>query len=1077
MNHQDILRDCATLRARKSLETIFHLTCLHGEADAAMWLEGDEIRTLSFAEYEKMTDDYAAYLESALDGFDRCAIMMDTCKEWFPTFWGLVRAGKNAVLLPADLSEEMTAYMLGEAGCHAVITGGKRTLPEGTRQISAAELFACPRVNGFEVKKWGEWVAMCTSGSTGTSRIFTYNGEALANQVLGSELIYQENHRLIDNVSRRTLAFLPYHHVLGFVANLLWCSFLGYTTVYLKDRMPQTILHTCQVCEVGQVISVPILANNIVATMKKRAAAMPEEQRAAFMKGLEMSKVRQAEDPEAGLKLAREVLFPQVQRQLFGTHVDSIVLGGGHTPPETLEFLNAIGYYTICGFGMTETAVTSFETSMNWDERVSGSVGKPLSNLEYRVKPNGADPDTGEMFIRGESIHTGRLVGGKLLPPDTEDGWIATGDVVHQEENGHIRIVGRTKDVIVNESGENVYPDELEERFAALTGVKQFSILGTPKQGLYEDITLVACVDSTEEEAMEKLAAQVRKINATLPVLKKLTRAVAMTTPLPMVNGIKVKRLALKKMIADVQMQLTELALTGTARSAEATAPAIGGMEELRREIHELAAKTLEIDPAALRNDASLVEEMGGDSLQILALSMKAEERFGVLIESEEYARCTTVNDLAELIWEKRHGTEKNTAERREMKPVTRFEDAPEYLNFKARQESLTMSGADDPYFVCHESPLLDKSMMAGQEVLNFGSYNYVGMSGRKEVSDGAKAAIDKYGTSASGSRLLAGEKKLHQELEKEIADWKHTESAVVCVGGHSTNVTFVGNFCGPNDLILYDALAHNSIEQGCRLSKSPAKAFPHSDTRALEAILAAQRKYYEKVLIVIEGAYSMDGDIAPVPEFVALKKKYGCFLMVDEAHSACVIGEHGGGVDEYFNLAPDDVDIKMGTLSKGLGTCGGYLAGKACLIEYMKYNMPGFVFSVGVSPALAGGTLAAIRTLRAHPEIVANLHRNIDCFAAECRKRHLDICLAGETAIIPVLVGRDEDAFRLSNEMRRAGVFVPPAVYPAVPRGKARLRFNVISEHTPEQIVRTLDTLQETAARLEIDLPRRDYE
>ena len=383
----------------------------------------------------------------------------------------------------------------------------------------------------------------------------------------------------------------------------------------------------------------------------------------------------------------------------------------------------------------------------------------------------------------------------------------------------------------------------------------------------------------------------------------------------------------------------------------------------------------------------------------------------------------------------------------------------------------------DNPYFVTHESPLLDTGIVDGREVLEFGSYNYVGMSGRKEVKDAAKAAIDKYGTSASGSRLLAGEKQIHKDLEKELADWKHTEDAIVCVGGHSTNVTFVGNFCGKNDLILYDALAHNSIEQGCKLSDATSRPFPHSDVAALESILKSQRAYYEKVLIIIEGAYSMDGDIAPVPDFVRVKKEYGCFLMVDEAHSACVIGETGGGVDEYFHLDGNDIDIKYGTLSKGLGTCGGYLAGKKCLIDYLRYNMPGFVFSVGISPALAAGSLAAIRTLRSHPEIMEHLRTAIRAFTESAKRRHLDICLAGETAVLPVLVGRDEDAWLLSNELKKRGVSVPPAMYPAVPKGKARLRFCVISEHKPEQIEKALDILEATAQEFGIELPRRNYD
>ena len=364
--------------------------------------------------------------------------------------------------------------------------------------------------------------------------------------------------------------------------------------------------------------------------------------------------------------------------------------------------------------------------------------------------------------------------------------------------------------------------------------------------------------------------------------------------------------------------------------------------------------------------------------------------------------------------------------------------------------------------------------MVNGQEVLNFGSYNYAGMSGRPETVQAAIDAVKKYGTSPSGSRLLGGEKKLHEELEAAIAHWKHTEDAVVLVSGHATNVTFVGNFCGKGDLIVYDALAHNSIHEGCRMSDAVCKAFPHNDVAALESILRTQRDKFAKVLIVCEGAYSMDGDIAPVPEYVRLKKEYGCFLYVDEAHSAGVLGKTGAGVDEYFGLAPTDIDIKMGTLSKGLGTCGGYLAGSKALCEHLRYNLPGFVFSVGLSPALAGATLKAVELLQTDPTIMERMQRNIKVFVEEAHKRRLDTCLAGNTAIIPILIGNDNDAFELSVALGRKGVFVPPAVYPAVPRNSARLRFCVISEHKPEQIVQALDILMETADEMGIDIRKR---
>jgi 8-amino-7-oxononanoate synthase len=400
---------------------------------------------------------------------------------------------------------------------------------------------------------------------------------------------------------------------------------------------------------------------------------------------------------------------------------------------------------------------------------------------------------------------------------------------------------------------------------------------------------------------------------------------------------------------------------------------------------------------------------------------------------------------------------------------IARFEDTLEHAQFMRRLEQVARLD-HNPYYVCHDQPLRDVSVVDGKRVLNFGSYNYLGMSGHPEVSAAAKAAIDRYGTSASGSRVLAGEKPIYQELEREVARWKQAEDAIVLAAGNLTNTTCIGNFCNGKDAIFYDVLSHSSIEQGCRLSEAYTKRFPHNDFTMLDRMLARSRDHYEKVVIAVEGVYSMDGDIAPIPEFVALKRKYDCFLLVDEAHSAGVIGPTGGGVDEYFHLGPSDIDIKIGTLSKAAGSIGGYIAGNRTLVNYFRYNLPGFLFAAGISPPSAAAALAAIRVLRREPSIVARLQENVAFFVAEARKRKFDTCLAGESPIVPIMIGPEEDAFVISNLLLKRGVFVPVAAYPAVPRNKARLRFNVISEHRREQIVSVLDTLAETLEEFRAD-------
>ncbi|HBQ64424.1 MAG TPA: hypothetical protein DD727_05805, partial [Clostridiales bacterium] len=453
--------------------------------------------------------------------------------------------------------------------------------------------------------------------------------------------------------------------------------------------------------------------------------------------------------------------------------------------------------------------------------------------------------------------------------------------------------------------------------------------------------------------------------------------------------------------------------------------------EGIRDEIRTYLANALSLPLSHIHDHSRFIDDLGGDSLQSLELFSKIEDRYHILIPDEEYFTCSRIQDIVNLIYGKVSGKTKppeeldhsidsqnkgaEPCEDKKVLKIARFEDSREHEAFSRRLELAAEAAAamgtefENPYFVPHDSVLRDVSIIDGQEVLNFASYNYLGLSGHPATVQAACEAAARYGTSASGSRLLTGEKTLFKELEREIACWKHSEDALVLVGGHSTNVTVVGNFCNQNDLILYDGLSHNSIIQGTLLSKSASKHFPHNDFAALERMLADYRDRYEKVLIVVEGVYSMDGDIAPIPEFVRLKKKYGCFLMVDEAHSSCVIGPHAWGVDDYFNLEPEDIDIRMGTLSKGLGACGGYIAGKKCMIDYMRYNIPGFVFSVGISPPVAAAALAAVKLVRTDFSMAKRLQANINTFISEARARDINTCLAKETAIIPVLVGKDD--------------------------------------------------------------------
>jgi 8-amino-7-oxononanoate synthase len=399
-----------------------------------------------------------------------------------------------------------------------------------------------------------------------------------------------------------------------------------------------------------------------------------------------------------------------------------------------------------------------------------------------------------------------------------------------------------------------------------------------------------------------------------------------------------------------------------------------------------------------------------------------------------------------------------------------KFEEIEEYRGLKDLQQSLLSTGLSNPYFSVHEGLTCDTTTIGNTKLVNFSSYNYLGMSGEPAVSEAAKAAIDRYGTSTSASRLVSGEKVVHRELERTIAEFLGTQSALAFVSGHSTNVTTIGHLFGPGDMVLHDALAHNSIVQGALLSGARRRPFPHNDYEALDRLLTETRADYRRVLIAIEGVYSMDGDYCNLPAFVELKRRHKCFLLLDEAHSVGTMGLHGRGMSEFAQVNPADVDFWMGTLSKALGSTGGYIAGSAAVIEYLKYTAPAFVFSGGLSPGCAGAALAALKLLEEDPDRVARLQKRSKLFLQLAQEHGLNTGTAQGTPIVPIILGNSMHCLELSNRMRKRGINVLPILYPAVEESASRLRFFITAKHTEEQIQRAVTCLAEELAEIDPD-------
>jgi 8-amino-7-oxononanoate synthase len=395
------------------------------------------------------------------------------------------------------------------------------------------------------------------------------------------------------------------------------------------------------------------------------------------------------------------------------------------------------------------------------------------------------------------------------------------------------------------------------------------------------------------------------------------------------------------------------------------------------------------------------------------------------------------------------------------------FDKHPGYIQMMAIRHYAEEAGIADPFFAVHNGHAKALTQVNGQSLVNYSSYNYLGLNGDPRVGQACLEAIEQYGTSVSASRLVSGERAIHQELEQALAEANDCESALTFVSGHATNVTILGYLYNADDLIVHDKLAHNSILQGIRLSGADRLGFKHNDFDDLQQKLSKVRHKYRNVLIIVEGLYSMDGDVPDLPTLVDIKRQWGCHLMVDDAHGLGVLGKTGLGIREHFGLRGDDIDILTGTLSKTLASAGGYVAGSSVLIDTLRFWSPGFLYSVGLPPPATAAALAALRILQAEPERVQRLQHISQYFLNQASELDMNTGTCQGFAIVPAIIGDPRLAVLASQSFEKHGVHVKPIIYPAVSDQSARLRFFISCDHTEAMVDQTLEAWSEVLAEL----------
>ncbi len=373
-------------------------------------------------------------------------------------------------------------------------------------------------------------------------------------------------------------------------------------------------------------------------------------------------------------------------------------------------------------------------------------------------------------------------------------------------------------------------------------------------------------------------------------------------------------------------------------------------------------------------------------------------------------------------------------------------------------REWLEQHGLSSPYGRLVEPDDGVTTRVDGRPAVSFASYDYLGLGRDPRLVRAAADAVERWGSSSFASRLMSGERPVHRTLEADLADLHGAESALVFVSGHATNVTVLGTILAGGGVLIHDDRIHNSVLQGAVLARARTTAFPHNDWEAAGKLLARLGAVEGMVLIVIEGLYSMDGDVPDLERFVEIARRHGARLMVDEAHSVGVLGPAGRGIGELYDIDGDAVDLWMGTLSKALGGCGGYIAGSRELIDYLKFRAPGFVFSVGMPPPMAAISLEALKILRSEPERVRRL-QSLGAHALQTARRlGLDTGRAEGHAVLPVLVGNSGRTVRLSHDLLDAGFDIPPAIPPAVEDRAARLRLFISAAHDEKQLDAALE-------------------
>lgn len=622
------------------MKDIYEVVCSFPDNIFFEQLKGSKIEKTSYSEFDASVRSIAPKLKAYLVNREIAAdslvgIDMDNSPEWVVSFWAILAAGYKPLLINNRLDESINLQIIRDSGAQAVICDNPK------RDIDITFSFIAALSETLAQDVWGDEFALTTSGTSGDPKIYLYDGRALSEQIFNSKYVVRRNFSITKGYkgSIKVLAFLPFYHIFGLVASLMWFSFFGRTFVFLSDLRPQTIQYACKRHGVTHFFAIPIVWNGVAAHVRRQAKKEGGSKSADLERGLGVSLKLQSIFPKFGRWLASNILLKKLRKRVFGQSLRFCISGGGYIKEEALRMFNGLGYSLYNGYGMTEIGIGSVELRKRANDRILGSVGKPFPSIEYRIN------DGGVLEVRGGSLYCKQIKGGKLVERSKKD-WFNTNDVFVKDNEGNYYINGRKDDIIILPNGENIVPDLIEKKFE-LQYAKTYTVVGLNSGGVVEIVLLIYPEPKAARSQVDEMLLKVYEVNSTLPPHEKLSRVLITIEPLPVVMDTKVQRSRIRQMLDDKTLKYYAVDL---GHYSDAKVVIDGNFEATLSGVIDVFCDVLKAGRDEVSGSSNFLLDLDGSSLEYFALLEELAKKFNITFDLEKGYLITPIEFASYII-------------------------------------------------------------------------------------------------------------------------------------------------------------------------------------------------------------------------------------------------------------------------------------------------------------------------------------------------------------------------------------------------------------------------------------------